>query len=104
MTGLQKEENGKTFVCDKRDRAITCVTCRDPHLTLTFSGLCKNICLKESDVWRTDISKKVLSRRLSHRVCCLLSSPVLLRKFATDPVSADGTHAYHSVILAISFK
>ena len=58
MTGLQKEENGKTFVCDKRDRAITCVTCRDPHLTLTFSGLCKNICLKESDVWRTDISNK----------------------------------------------
>ena len=26
-------------MCDKRDRAITCVFCRDLHLTLTFSGL-----------------------------------------------------------------
>ena len=45
-----EEENGKTLVRDKRDRAITCVSCRDPHLTLTFSGRCKNICLKESEV------------------------------------------------------
>ena len=26
-------------MCDKRDRAINCVFCRDPHLTLMFSGL-----------------------------------------------------------------
>ena len=37
--GRQEEDNGKTFVCDKRDRAITCVFCRDLHLTLWFSGL-----------------------------------------------------------------
>ena len=40
-------------MCDKRDRAITCVVCRDPHSTLmfsVFSNLCKHICLKESEV------------------------------------------------------
>ena len=26
-------------MCDKRDRAINCVFCRDPQLTLMFSGL-----------------------------------------------------------------
>ena len=26
-----EEENGKTLVRDKRDRAITYVSCRDPH-------------------------------------------------------------------------
>ena len=38
-TGRQKEEDGKTFVCDKRDRAITCMFCRDRHVTLMISGL-----------------------------------------------------------------
>ena len=36
-TGRQKEEDDKTCVRDKRDRAITCVLCRDLHLTLMFS-------------------------------------------------------------------
>ena len=45
---------------DKRDRAITCVFCRDLHLTLTFSGLYKKICLKESEVWRKVISNKII--------------------------------------------
>ena len=27
------------LVCDKRDRAITCVFCRDIHLKLLFSGI-----------------------------------------------------------------
>ena len=27
------------MLCDKCDRAITCVFCRDLHLTLLFSGL-----------------------------------------------------------------
>ena len=38
-TGRQKEEDGKTFVCDKRDRAITGIFCRDRHLTFMISGL-----------------------------------------------------------------
>ena len=68
------------FVCDKLDRAITCMLCRDLHLALMFSCFYKKICLKESEVWRKVISTKLLSR-LSHKVCRLLSSPVLLRKF-----------------------
>ena len=32
------QKDGKTLVCDKRDRAITCVFCRDLHLTPMFSG------------------------------------------------------------------
>ena len=32
-------KDGKMFVCDRRDRAITCVFGRDLHLTLMFSSL-----------------------------------------------------------------
>ena len=64
------------FVRDKRDRAITCMLCRDLHLGLMFCGFYKKICLKESDVWR-----KVISNKIVVTVCRLLSSPVLLRKF-----------------------
>ena len=35
----KEEEEGKTFVCDKHDRAVTCMFCRDLHLALMFSGL-----------------------------------------------------------------
>ena len=34
-----KEENRKTFVSDKTDRAITCVFCRHLHLTSMFTSL-----------------------------------------------------------------
>ena len=73
-----EEENGKTLVRDKRDRAITCVSCRDPHLTLTFSGRCKNICLKESEVWRTDLSNKII---------VTLVTQGLLSSFLSRPVA-----------------
>ena len=43
-TGRQEEEEGKTLVCDKRDKAITCILCRDLHLALIFCGLFKTIC------------------------------------------------------------
>ena len=33
------QKDVKMLVCDKRERAITCVFCRDLHLTLMFSGL-----------------------------------------------------------------
>ena len=48
------------FVRDKRDRAITCMLCRDLHLALMFSGFYKKICLKESDFWRKVISNKIV--------------------------------------------
>ena len=47
-------------MCDKRDRAITCVFCCDLHLKLKFTGLYKNICLKESEVWRKVVSNKII--------------------------------------------
>ena len=50
----------KTLVCDERDRVITYVFCRDLfYATLRFSGLYKNICLKESKDWR-NISNKII--------------------------------------------
>ena len=48
------------FVCDKRDRAITCMLRRDLHSALMSSGFYKKICLKESDVWRKVISNKIV--------------------------------------------
>ena len=65
-----REENGKTLVCDKRERAISCELCRDPYLTLMFSGLCKNTCLMESGV--KVISNKIIVTLV---ICRLLSSP-----------------------------
>ena len=69
----------KITVCEKRDRAITCLLCSDLHLTLKFSGLYKKIYLKER--FGGKIFQTKLLSRLSHKVCCLLSSPVLLCKF-----------------------
>ena len=49
-TGWQKEEDGKTLVCDKGDGGITRVFFRDLHLTLIFSALLQKIFLKECEV------------------------------------------------------
>ena len=56
----------------------------DFQLTFIFSVFFfyKKICLKESEVWRKVIHTKLLSR-LSHKVCRLLPSPVLLRTLQT---------------------
>ena len=48
------------LVCDKRDRAITCVLCRDPHLTLMFSSLCKRHMFRRKATWRELISNKII--------------------------------------------
>ena len=59
---------------DKRDRATNCVFCHD------FLVLYKKICLKEGEVWKKVVTNKI-TVHLSQKVCCLLSSPTLLRKF-----------------------
>ena len=59
-TGRQKEEDGKTFVYDKRDRAITYAFCRDRHLTLMFSGRLQKDLFKESEVWRKLFLNKLI--------------------------------------------
>ena len=56
----QEEEDGKTLVREKHDRAIKYVFCRDLHLKLMLSGLYKKICLKESEVWRKVTSNKII--------------------------------------------
>ena len=38
-TGQKEQEDGKTLVCDKRDRPSTYMFCRDLHLTFMFPGL-----------------------------------------------------------------
>ena len=58
-------------MCDKSDRPITYVFSGDLHLS--------KCCLKEGEVRRESFSTKLLSR-LSHKVCRLLSSLILLRK------------------------
>ena len=68
----------KTLVCDERDRVITCVFCRDLfYLTLKFSGLYKNICLKESKDWRKAISNKIIVKLVTQDFpSSFLSRPV----------------------------
>ena len=60
-TGLQNwgQEDGKTFVLDKRDRAIAFVFCRDLHLTSLCSGLFQDL-FEERWVWRKFFSNIVI--------------------------------------------
>ena len=68
-------------MCDKCDRAITCVFWCDLHLTPVFSGpLQKDLFKKKVKFGEWFFQTKLLSR-LSHKGCHLLSSPFLLRKF-----------------------
>ena len=71
----------RTLVCDKRDRAFTYVFCRDLHLTSMFSGLLQKDLFKGRWILAKSFFQAKLLSRLSHKVCRLLSSPVLLRKF-----------------------
>ena len=54
------QEDGKTLVLDKRDRAIASVFCRELHLTSLCSGLFQKICLKKGEVWRKFVSNIVI--------------------------------------------
>ena len=47
------------LVCDKCDRAITYVFCRDLHLTLMFSVFLQKDLFKKSEVWQKVISNKI---------------------------------------------
>ena len=60
----KEEEDGKTLVWDKLDRAITCVFCRDLHLTPIFSGPLK----KRSDLFKIpwSLAKSCFKRNYCH--------------------------------------
>ena len=64
-------------MCDKRDRAITCVFCRDLHLTTMFSGpLPKDLF---EGMWRL---RKVVSNKIVTLVKQDLKSSFLSRPVA----------------------
>ena len=63
--------------------AITCVFCRDLPLTLNFSGLLRKDLIKRKVKFGGTFFQQT-HRHACHthkKSCCLLSSPVLLRKF-----------------------
>ena len=92
------QENGKTLVCDKREKAISFELCRDPYLTLIFSGLCKNICLMESGV---GYFKQNYCHACHARFAVFFPLLILLRRFtniiiATNRILQPFTQAvYH---------
>ena len=63
-------------MCDKRDRAITCMFCHDLQLNLCFLVFYKKVCLKEIEVWQKVISNKIIVVNACHT-----RFPVLLREF-----------------------
>ena len=69
-------------MCDKGDRDITCVFCGELYLTINVFWLhvYKNVCLKKGEVWQNFFLTQLQSR-LSHKVCRLLFTAVLLCKF-----------------------
>ena len=70
-------------MCDKQDRANIFVFYLDLHLASMFSGLLQRSVYRRVKFGGKFFPTKLLSR-LSHKVCRLLSSPVLLRKFTKD--------------------
>ena len=73
-TWRQKKEDGKTLVCDKRDRSITYVFCCN-----VFWSFAKRPVYRKGKFGGKVFRTRLLSRLL-HKVCRLLSSPALLRK------------------------
>lgn len=67
-------------LCNKCDRAITCMFCPALHLTLLCSCFIQKFCVKEGEVWW----KFILFFKHNYcrtRFCCILSSAILLCKF-----------------------
>ena len=69
------------LLCYKSDRAITYVFCRDLHLIFMFSGLLQKRSVSRKVKFGEKLFQTKLLSHLSNKVCRLLSSPVLLRKF-----------------------
>ena len=78
----RKKSDGKTLVCDKRDRVITCVFCRGLHITPMFSGpLQKNLFKGNWSLAKSCFKQNYCQARhprfaVFFPVCRLLSSPV----------------------------
>ena len=59
-TVQQKEEKGKRLVCDKRNMAITSAFYCNRHWTLRFLVVYKKSCSKDSEVWQSFFSNKII--------------------------------------------
>ena len=72
-------------MCDKRDRAITCMFCRDRHVTLMISGLLQKDLFKGGEEWRNVFSNNnIIVTFVNTRFAvlfplpsCCVSSPLL---------------------------
>ena len=75
--GRQEEGDSKTLACNKCDRAITCMFCSDPHLTLMFSDLLQKDLLKVKFVLWKVFSNKIIVRLVTQGLLSSsLSRPV----------------------------
>ena len=70
--------NGKTLVCNKRDRAIICVFRRDLYLTSLLSGLLQKDLLAES------FFNQIIVTLVTQGLPSSFLSAVLLRKFTIN--------------------
>ena len=67
----------RTLVRDKRDRGITCVFCRDLHLTLMFSGLLqKHLCKGKLSLAKSYFKKIIVTLVTQGLPPSFLSRPV----------------------------
>ena len=60
-----RKKRTPTLVCDKRNRAINWVFCRDLHLSLMFSGLLQKYLFK----WRWSLAKSFFKQNYCRRAC-----------------------------------
>ena len=65
------QKDGKTFFCNQRDRAITCMFCRDLQLTSLYFGLLQKGLLIKGEVWRNIFSNVIVVTLVTQ---CLPSS------------------------------
>ena len=70
-------------MCDKRDKATTCVFCHDLHLSSCFLVFYKKTCFKVGEVRRKSFSNKIIVTLVAQGSSSL-SSSLLLRKLTND--------------------
>lgn len=87
--------NSKTFVCDKHDRPIITLVLvailTQSHCVLFF---CKNICLKEGEIWQNCFFKHTYSR-LTYKVLSSSFLSLRLGKFTNDKLIKEYLEMSH---------
>lgn len=93
-----KRGGQQMLVCDKLDMSLTVLACFFVILTEHFCVLAsfKKIYQKKGEVQRKVFQKVIIILVLSHTICCLLPSPILLCKFT----NICGYHAAQGLTVA----